>query len=159
MAITYPPWYKGGFPDVEVLLETLFMPMISGVTPVHWFPTEDIIETTLNAGNGYLSIYRTGGKINHDQNRDEPNVQFVALTKSRDESWKLIEFIRQVLSKFEESEAVVPGTNNQLGCLGEILGPQLTRAEMRDERIVPVTFTLLTRKPGGLGNYHEALGL
>jgi hypothetical protein len=157
--IGYPAWYKGGYPDVEVLVETLFTPMLSGVTPVHWWPAENVIESTLAAGGGYLSIYRTGGRINHEQNRDEPNVQFVALTKSRDESWKLVEFIRQVLGKFEQSTAVVPSTIHKLGCEGEILGPSLTRAEMRDERIVPATFSLLTWKPKGLGNYDEVFGL
>lgn len=159
MTITYPAWYKGGYPDIEVLMETLFTPLLSGVTPVHWWPKEDVIAATLTAGDGYLSIYRTGGRINHAQKRDEPNVQFVALTKSRDASWELIEFIRQVLSKYEEAESIVPGTTYQLGCAGEILGPSLTRAELRDERIVPITFKLLTRKPKGLGNYNEALGL
>jgi hypothetical protein len=125
---------------------------------VHWWPAETDIEATLNAGDGYLSIYRTGGKINHTQSRDEPNVQFVALTKSRDASWKLIEFIRQVLGKLEAAAIVVPGTSHELGCDGEILGPSLTRAEMRDERIVPVTFTLLTKKPKGL-DYNEVFGL
>lgn len=159
MTISYPDWYKGGYPDVEILVETLFTPMLSGVTPVHWWPREADIEAHLAAGNGYLSIYRTGGTINHDQKRDEPHVLFVALTKSRDASWELIEFIRQVLCKYEEAESIVPGTIHQLGCLGEILGPSLTRAELRDERIVPATFKLLTRKPKGLGNYNEALGL
>ena len=140
-------------------METLFTPMLSGVTPVHWWPSDSEIETTLNAGDGFLSIYRTGGSINHEQNRDEPNVQFVALTKSRDASWGLIEFIRQVLYKYMDAGSVVPGTIHQLACVGEILGPSLTRAELRDERIVPATFKLLTWKPKGLGNYNEAYGL
>jgi hypothetical protein len=157
--ITYPAWYKGGFPDVEVLMERLFTPLLSGVTPVHWWPSEETIAATLDAGDGYLSIYRTGGSMNADQKRDEPIVQFVALTKSRDKSWELIEFIRQVLSRYEEAGEIVPGTTHQLACVGEILGPSLTRAELRNERIVPATFKLLTWKPKGLGNYNEAYGL
>ncbi len=157
--ITYPDWYHGGFPDAEVLMETLFTPLLSGVTPVKWLPAESVIESTLKSGDGYLRIYRTGGRINFEQNRDEPNVQFVAMTKSRDESWRLIEFVRQVLSQFVKQSALVPGTTHVLGCAGELLGPNLTPGEMRDERLVPATFTLQTWGPGGLDKYGQALGL
>lgn len=156
--ITYPAWYRGGFPNAEDLVKTLFAPLLTGVTAVSWLPKQDEVEQTLNAGGGYLRVYRSGGSINRPQNRDEPNVQFVALTRSRDKSWELIEFVRQVLEQFE-STAVVPGTIHKMHCAGELLGPQLTPGEMRDDRIVPVTFTLHTWKPGGLGNYAGHLGL
>jgi hypothetical protein len=156
--IEYPDWFKGGFPNAEDLVKTLFAPLLTGVTAVSWLPAPKTVEETLKARSGYLRVYRTGGKINREQNRDEPNVQFVALTRSRDDSWDLIEFVRQVLEQFE-STAIVPGTIHKMHCAGELLGPQLTPGEMRDERIVPVTFTLHTWKPKGLGNYREALGL
>lgn len=157
--ITYPDWYKGGYPDAEKLMETLFTPLISGVTPVKWLPKESVIESTLQAGGGYLRIYRTGGRIDFENQRDEPNVQFVAMTMSRDKSWELIEFVRQVLAQYVERAGVVPGTTDKLGCSGELLGPNLTPGEMRDERLVPATFTLQTWGPGGLDKYRQALGL
>lgn len=85
-------------------------------------------------------------------------MQLAALTKSRDASWELIEVARQVLEQFEAT-AIVPGTIHKLHCAGEILGPQLIPEQIRAERLVPVTFTLHTWKPKGLGNYREALGL
>ena len=159
--IGFGPWYQGGYPNIENLLTTLFASSpvaLTGVESTYWLPDEQVIEDTLAAGNGFLRIYRTGGKINRSQNRDEPNAQLAALTKSRDDSWDLIEMCRQVLEQFEDA-AIVPGTVHKLHCAGEILGPQLIPEQIRDERLVPVTFTLHTWKPKGLGNYREALGL
>lgn len=156
--IGYPDWWAGGFPDAEDLMKTLFTPLLTNVSLVPWLPEVSKVATQLQAGNGFLRIYRTGGKINHEQNRDEPNVQFAALTESRAKSWELIEFIRMVLDEFVARGALVPGTSQVLQCAGEAVGPQLIPELLRDEKLVPVTFTLHTWKPKGL-HYRQALGL
>lgn len=165
--ITFPDYYTksgepGGYPNIENLLKTLFTsgPVgLGGVDVYYWLPAQAVIEETLAADRGILRIFRTGGKINRSKGRDEPNVQLAALTKSRDRSWELIEFARTgVLEEFEDG-AIVPGTIHKLQSVGELIGPQLIPEQIRDERLVPVTFTLLTWKPKGLGNYREALGL
>lgn len=160
MAITYPAGYRGGYPNIENLLQTLFLGLdgFTGVRPCYWI-TDDDITSTLESDEAVLRIFRTGGSVNHTENRDEPNVQFAALTKSRDDSWELIEFTRQVLGLYVDAVGVVPGTIHKLGCAGELIGPQLIPEQFWDERLVPVTFTLHTWKPGGLGNLREALGL
>lgn len=164
--IGYPDWYgngdpsSGGYPNIENLLKTLFEPQLSGVLITYWLPDEAIIEAILNSGGGILRLFRMGGKINQAEKRDEPNVQAAALTKSRDDSWELIEFVRTgVLQQFTEAAAIVPGTIHKLHCAGELVGPQLIPEQFRDERLVPVTFTLHTWKPKGLPNYRQALGL
>lgn len=154
--IAYPCWWRGGYPDIEVVLGQLFTPLLDGVEVTHWLPRQEVIEDTLLSGGAFLRIYRTGGKVNAPQNRDEPNVQIAALTKSRDSSWELIEFVRTgVLEQFSEA-AIVPGTTHQLCCLGEVIGPQLVPEQLRDERLVPITFAFQTWKPKGL-RYREAL--
>ena len=161
--ITYPAWWTvgaGGYPNIENLLKTLTAPLLGGVEATYWLPDEQTIESALSSGGGFLRIYRTGGKVNFSENRDEPNVQLAALTHSRDESWELIEFIRTgVLEAFTEAAAIVPGTTAKLACAGELVGPQLIPEQIRDERLVPVTFTFYTWKPKGLPNYRQALGL
>lgn len=161
ITISYPSWWdrdRGGYPNIENLLETLFTPLISGITVTYWLPSDKVIADTLAAGGGFLRIYRTGGRINRDQTRDEPNVQLAALTKSRDMSWDLIEFARTgVLEQFENA-AVVPGTQHKLHCVGEMVGPQLIPEQMRDERLVPATFALHTWRIEGK-SYRQALGL
>ncbi|MCX8559773.1 hypothetical protein OS122_02520 [Mycolicibacterium mucogenicum] len=160
-AISYPDWWdrdQFGYPNAENLLKTLLVPLISGITVTPWLPSESVIEQTLDAGGGFLRIYRTGGRVNYEQKRDEPNVQLAALTKSRDASWDLIEFARTgVLAQFEKP-AVVPGTQYELQCLGEVVGPQLIPAEMRDERLVPATFMLHTWRLRS-NSLRQALGL
>lgn len=161
MAITYPGWWdreQMGFPNIENLLKTLFTPLVSGITVTYWLPSQDVIEDTLEDGGGFLRIYRTGGAVNLQQNRDEPNVQIAALTKSRDISWDLLEFARTgVLGQFEKA-AIVPGTTHRLQYEREVLGPQLIPEQFRDERLVPSTFSLHTWRQSG-NSLRQALGL
>jgi hypothetical protein len=159
--VGYPDWWdrdRNGYPDIEVLLETLFTPLISGIVITNWLPDEKTIQNTLESGSGFLRIYRTGGRINHEQKRDEPTVQLAALTKSRTASWDLIEFCRTaVLDQFQKA-ALVPGTLYKLQCAGELVGPQLIPEQMRMERLVPATFSLHTWRVEGK-SFQQALGL
>lgn len=159
--ITLPGWYKGGYPDVEKLTRIWFQSMLPGVSVVSWLPKPTVYEQVLETSEGFLRCYRTGGKINRAEKRDEPKVQFAALTRSRDDSWELIEFVRQTLEALGDgngSTDVIPGTTQKLGVPGEVVGPQLIPELLQDDRLVPVTFELWTHKPDGL-HYRQALGL
>ncbi|WP_439896633.1 phage tail termination protein [Mycobacterium malmoense] len=159
--ITYPSWWKGGYPDIEVVLDTLFeSPQVGlgGVQVVNWLPPANTYESVLSSGQGYLRTYRTGGKINYDQKRDEPRAQIAALTRSRDASWELIEFVRQILDAFQKG-GVVPGTTTSIELAGEVVGPQLIPELIQDDRLVPVTFEFHVPKPKGLPNYRLQLGI
>lgn len=156
MTITYPAWWAGGFPDAEKLLRALFTPLLGGVTVGSWLPATDAYEAQLAAGGGFLRLYRTGGRINRDQNRDEPRIQIAALTRSRDDSWELIEFCRQVLDGYAAG-GIVPATSHKLVCTGEVVGPQLLPELIVDDRLVPITVELLTWRPKGLPDYRTAL--
>lgn len=160
MSLTLPDWWVGGFPNIENLLKGLLTPLLGANTQAtYWLPTQDVYEQQLSDGKGYLRIYRTGGKINRDENRDEPKVQFAALTRSRDESWELIEFTRQVGEAFLK-KAVVPSTTTPLECTGEVVGPQLVPELFRDDRLVPITLEFYTWRAGDFTQkYRQALGL
>jgi len=156
--ITYPSWYRGGYPDIEALMINLFQPLLGGVQVVSWLPTPDVYDTQLGAGRGFLRACRTGGKICYDQKRDEPRVQIAALTRIRDESWQMIEFVRQILDAFQKG-GVVPGTTTSFELAGEVVGPQLIPELIQDDRLVPVTFEFHVPKPKGLPNYRLSLGI
>ena len=161
MSIGFPDWWpvgNGGFPNVQKLTRALFVPLLTGVDVTSWLPKPSVYEQQLSSGGGYLRFYRTGGRINREQNRDEPRVQVAALTRSSDDSWELIEFTRQILEQFADA-APVPGTPHKLHCAGELVGPQLIPELVADDRLVPVTFELHTWRPKGLPNYQRALGL
>ena len=157
MGVTLPGWYHGGFPDVERLMESLFTPLIGGCDIVPWFPKPAEYVPHLENGGAYLRAARTGGSFSFDENRDEPRVQIAALSKSRAQSWEIIEFVRQTLWTFKRG-ALVPGTETQLQTNSEVLGPQLIPENIVEPRLVPATFALHTWKPGQT-NYRQALGL
>ncbi len=166
MSLTFPgfPQYQGGYPNIENLLKTVFTPLLegSGIEPTYWLPKPDKIAEFFSAGGGkgYLRMYRTGGAINPLQSRDEPRVQFAAMTPARDDSWELIEFVRQVVQEgYGHAAAIVKGTPHKLQTSGEVVGPQLIPELIQDDRLVPITVEFYTWRPKGLPNYRQALGL
>jgi hypothetical protein len=166
--LTFPDFYAGGYPDIEILLQSLFQPLVGtqqntdgSWTPcyvVTFLPDPDIYNAWLDQGFGYLRVYRMGGKINYDQNRDEPRVAIAGLTRRRDDSWYLIEFVRQMLNAFQRG-GTVPGTPYELTMAGEVVGPQQIPEIIQDDRLVQLTFELHVKKPKALPNYRVALGL
>lgn len=161
MSIGYPPWYQGGCPDVERVMRDLFADLLTGVEVVAWMPPD--YANQLASGVSFLRIFRLGGRINVDNRAwvDETRVQFAALSESRDDSWALVEFVRQVLYAYREGggHVVGPTTTTFIAVPGEVVGPQLIPEQMRDERLVPVTFDVHTNRPKGLPNYRQELGL
>lgn len=162
--LTLPAWYQGGCPDVEKdVLRPLFQPLLtaSDIEVVSWIPKPDVYVQKLADGGGYLRTYRTGGRWNDSENRDEPIVQLAALMPTRAASWELIEFVRQVLTCFIRQTGIVtptaPGTPIKLSAEGEVAGPQLIPQLLQDDKLVPITFQLYTWKQKGLPDYRAAL--
>jgi hypothetical protein len=152
----FPDWYRGGFPDAETLARDLFEPLLSDVEMVPWFPKPEEYEAQLQAGKAIVRYARTGGRINFDQNRDEPRLQIAVVARSRALAWDLAEFHRQILWTFEKG-AVVPTTPHLLAVSEEVLGPQMIPENIVEPRLVPITFGLHTRKPAGTSNYRQYL--
>ncbi|AVJ50230.1 tail terminator [Mycobacterium phage Mendokysei] len=163
MAIGFPEWWnvgQAGYPNIQKLMRKAFDGLLTNVELTSWFPKPSVYEAQLESGGAYLRFYRTGGRINREEKRDEPKVQIAALTRSSDDSWELIEFVRQVLEEgYGQAAAVVPGTIYTLYAAGEVVGPQLIPELLADDRLVPITYELHTRRPKGLPNYRQALGL
>lgn len=164
MSLTLPTWWTehrdGGFPNIENLLKHLMVDKCGDdVEVTYWLPKPDVIRERLEAGKGYLRLYRTGGAINRQDNHDQPRVQVAALTPSRDDSWELIEMFRQVAELFERAK-VVPGTPHKLQCNGEVVGPQLLPELLADDRLVPITLEFFTWRARDYKNHYcQALGL
>jgi hypothetical protein len=162
MPLTLPGWYNPArsLPDVEKdVLRPLFQPILTGsnVDVVSWIPIPDVYNAKLAAGGGYLRTYRTGGAWNEQQKRDEPRVQVAALMPSRDESCKLINFVRAVLISLIRETGVIPGTTIELSAEGEVAGPQIQLELLQDDKLVPITWQLFTKQ--GVPDYRAALNL
>lgn len=161
MTIGFPDWWTvgaGGYPNIQKLTRQIFNGLLTNVEVLSWFPEQAAYEAQLADGGGYLRTYRTGGTIDRDNNCDEPKVQFAALTRSSDDSWELIEFVRQVLEEgYGRAAAVVPGTIYELKAVGEVVGPQLIPELIADDRLVPITYGFRVPRPKGLPNYRQLL--
>lgn len=164
----FPPWWKGGFVDIERLLLEWFQALLSAVTVLTWFPPDIEVLEQIEAGTIYLRIFRSGGRIVFDEDGkaevDRPHVQFAAMSASRDLSWEVIEFVRNMLYLFYRGGARMTTANFYavVKCNGEIVGPALSAEAFRDQRLVPVTFELETQRRKGLpsfSDYGAELGL
>ena len=153
-----PDWWHGGFPDVEKLLKALYAPHLSDVEFVPYLPKAQTYEAQLQAGKAFVRFARTGGRVNWEQVRDEPRVQIAVISRSRELSWELVEFMRQTLWSGFRKGALVPGTTHMLQMSEEVLGPQLIPDSIAEPRLGPITVGLFTWKPGAT-NYRQALGL
>lgn len=164
--VTLPSWFPvpgGGCPDVEKeILRPLFQPHLPDTNVVSWIPKPDVYQAQISQGRSYLRTYRTGGGWNDEEKRDEPRVQIAALCPSRDESWELIGWVREMLHCFIRETGVLltlDGRPQKFAAAGEIAGPQLIPELLQDDKLVPITFQLFTWKPKGLPDYRAALNL
>lgn len=153
----YPDWYKGGYPDIETVLVQLFSELLTGVEIVNFLEQNAV--DRLQAGTAFLRIARTSGHIDGDQQRDQARVQLAAWTPSRADSWELIEFVRQVLEAIDRGGGMwVAGA--VLKAAGEVVGPQLIPEQIRESRLIPVTYDIWVGHPAtGPDTYPQALGL
>lgn len=173
--ITYPTWWRGGAPDVERTLKDLFTHPenvaaqgLSGVDVRSWLPTPDVASQWLADDNGYLRVYRTGGRIDRTVYPwvDETQVQIAAWCSSRDASWDLIEYVREMLLAYTDGGLVKRSTPTRSGLNttyirvpGELLGPELIPELILDDKLVLVTFEIHTDRPKSLPDYRELLQL
>lgn len=164
----FPPWYEGGFVDIERLLLGFYDELLSAVTLLTWFPPEDEVLANIVAGTIYLRVFRSGGRIILDEDGetevDRTHVQFAAMSASRDLSWEVIEFVRNTLYPFKRGGARMQTADLYalVQCNGEIVGPALTPEAFRDQRLVPITFELDVQRRKGLpsfSKYGAELGL
>ena len=170
----FPPWYQGGFVDTERLLIDYFGGLLDNVECLSWFPPEKVVLEQIQEPTNkiYLRIFRSGGRIIRQQSSqteskgsvDQAHVQFAAMSASRDLSWEVIEFVRQVMYCYLEGGGRIDTATLYavIRCNGEIVGPVLTPESFRDQRLVPVTFELEVQRRKGLpsfAKYGAELGL
>lgn len=176
MTLTYPDFYEGFRWDVERLLKDVFTfdanksAVPEGLEVVPWFPANDKRDAWLSEGNGYLWVHRLGGHLNRATmpGTDECVVQMAALTRSRDDSNDLLDYVAMVLSQFDEGGQVHRSTPHRCGdtetfmkvpIMGELVGPQMIPDRFRDDRLIPAQWEIHADLPQGLPDYRELLEL
>lgn len=176
VTLTYSPEWKGFRWDVERVLADLFTipdntaaQWVNGLEVVPWFPPNEKREAWLQQGNGYLWVHRVGGELNVDTSPgvDEAITQMAALTKSRDDSNELLDYVASVLCAFGKEGGLVhrsrphrSGTSTTfMRVPGEVVGPQFIPDRFRDERLIPAQWATHVDLPRGLPDYRDQLGL
>lgn len=147
---------------MEWLLIEFFQALLPNVSVLSWFPPEkEVLQNIIDNNAIYLRIFRAGGRIIRQEDRkgdvDQSRMQFAAMSSSRDLSWEVIEFVRQMLYCYLNG-----GGRMQTETLyalisvnGEVTGPSLTPEAFRDQRLVPVTFELESQRRKGLPSFSE----
>lgn len=152
MAITFPEWYKGGYPDAELAVKALLDQYLSLLSPVPgvcaWLPDDYMDHLPL------VAIQRVSGRAGDDGLLDRPLIHIWAITDRRHDSWQLIEYIRQAMLSYKRGGVVKSGTDVFLiKGVSEVQGPELTQTNVPDERAIPIAFEVELRPPTDLPDY------
>lgn len=145
----YPDWWKGGYPDVELVVADLLQKFLNYLTPqglaVTWRP--DDIDELLAAGKTVVQVHRGG--LGADGLWDASAVQLGVLSATRQNSWEVMEYLRQVMLAHDGGSAVhrEDGSLTAVGQVYEITGPQDLTDLDPEERLVPATFHVGLRLP------------
>lgn len=175
MSVTFPAWWKGLRWDQVRLLRDLFTnpankaaAQLSGIRVEPFPPDNESIDAWLNQSNAYLFVHRNGGQINKRTQGwvDEAIDTLAALTRSRDESHDVMDYVTTILDAYEDGGRVERSTPHRCGLThtfmkvpGEVVAPQLIPEQFRDERLVPMVWQIHADIPRGLPDYRALLEL
>lgn len=155
MSVQFPDWYEGGFPNSEALIMDLAQAFLDLCTPAGqactWLTKE--YYALVDTGAPVARVYRGG--LGANGLWDSAAVQVAVLTSDRDESWAVLEYLRQMFLSYE-SGGLVPradGSHTHVTTITEMVGPQMLPEENPDDRLVPATFYVECRRPVELPDY------
>lgn len=170
MSLSFPSWYKGGFPDRERLVEDILTPVLSTVDVFdvsnnlvvdNGVPRRPTVYTRLPKDYTQrlpiVRLFRGGGAADMGVLSDPASVQVACIAETRDMSWDLMEFCRMWLLSYYRGGTVhrADGSKTAVKCIEELVGPQLLPELRPDDRLVPLTFRIDCRLPRGLPDYEK----
>ena len=142
MTLVLPEGFEDNFVDVESLLIDLFTRILPDVDVGCWY-ADDWLDDP--APDPQLLFFRLpGSRVDYDRNSDVCNVQAVAVTASRDDSWRLMNLVRAVILPMQGYRvAMEDGFTAQVWSTEDISGPQLlTPGQEIDNRVVTSVFAM-----------------
>lgn len=153
--ITFPTWWKGGFPDAELVVLDLVQKYLDLLTPkgkaVAWLTADHT--ALVDSGVPVVRVYRGG--IGSNGLWDPASVQLGVIAASRADSWAVMEYLRQVMLSFNRGGAVKRADNSiaMIASIEEMVGPQQLPELNPDHRLVPATFSVEFRYPRDMPDY------
>lgn len=147
MAITFPNWWDGGFPDTELVVRQLLLPFMELLNPspdvVAWLPEQYGRNLPL------VSVARMPGEADGDVLLDHPQILVSCICETRAESWELNEYVRQILLSYDRgvNSISMPGGKKALITgIRETEGPMLSPLSDFDERITTASYLISTKR-------------
>lgn len=140
MTLTLPAWWEDNFVDVESLLIDLFARILPDVFVGCWYADDWLDDPTPDP---QLLFFRLpGARVDFERNSDVCQVQAVAITASRDDSWRLMNLVRSVVLPVQGLRVTMEdGYKAQVWCVEDVAGPQiLTPGQQIDTRVVTTVF-------------------
>lgn len=168
MSLGFPTWWKGGFPDRELVVMDALQPILDLVdvldkdgNPVldggqprrplacTWLPDDYLNRLPL------VRIFRGGGAADVTTMVDPATVQVAVIADTRAESWALLELCRQWLLGFKDGGTVVraDGSKTLIDRVEELIGPQQFPEMSPEKRLTQLNFRVICRKPRSLPDY------
>lgn len=141
--LVFPSWYEEPFVNVENLLIDMFTDLLPNYECGCWTPDD-----WLEAGNPVkptIWFFRVpGGRVDWAGRKDECQVQVLVATDNRDDSWRLMNFVRAMLLPMQgDKYKMVDGSMAQIHRVEEVVGPQLlTPGQRVDTRVVAANFQI-----------------
>lgn len=139
--IELPDWYQDNFVNLENLMIDMFGKVLPDIECGCWAPDDWLEDQT--PPDPQLWFFRVpGGRVDYEKNYDEALVQVMAVTPSRDDSWRAMSLVRAVLLPMQGFKfMMVDGYTAQIHSAEEVTGPTiLTPAQQIDTRVVSATF-------------------
>ncbi|AYR03169.1 hypothetical protein SEA_OCTOBIEN14_21 [Gordonia phage Octobien14] len=158
MTVTFPDWFKGGFPDAEAAVKAILDPFLEAMSPTPkvcaWLPDDYGDHLPI------VAIQRVGGKISDDGLTDNPLVWVWVITDRRHDSWRTIEYLRQAVLTYAKGGRVQNSAGEVflIESVSEVQGPELTQRDVPDERAIPVAFAFETKKFASTPDYARIRG-
>ena len=142
MTLALPEWYEENFVDIETLLIDLFSRILPDINVGCWVADDWLDDPTPEPE---LLFFRLPGtRVDYDRNSDTCHVQVVAITDSRDDSWRLMNLVRAVILPMQGFRVPMEdGFTATIWSTDDIAGPQLlTPGQQIDTRVVSSVFAL-----------------
>ncbi|AHH20854.1 hypothetical protein NONO_c60780 [Nocardia nova SH22a] len=169
-SLRFPDWWRGGFPDRELVVMDALQPVLNVIDVLDddgnqvydngvarrplactWLPANyrDVLPV--------IRVYRGGGAADTGALADPASVQVAAIAATRAASWELMEYCRQWLLSYQSGGTVyrADGTSTLIDSVAEMVGPQQIPELNPDDRMVPLTFRVVCRRPRGLPDYQK----
>jgi hypothetical protein len=173
--ITYPVWWEGLRWEMCRLIRDLFTyaPNVAadgldGVKVERFPDSTETFADWLGTGNGFILVHRNGGQLDKVREPwvDNAIVTVAALTLSPDSSHELMDYVTTIFDAYEMGGQVKRSTPHRCGLAettmkvpGEVVAPQMIPEQFRDERLVPMVWSIHADVPKNLPDYRAYLGL